>query len=313
MERTIVRQGIVACLVGIALLGACGSDQTATHAALADGCYINTDCNAPLVCAFRRCHAECETTRDCPGGARCVESDRPFHVCQLGVEKNCTYNSDCPQGQVCGVDQNCRDQCKSDSDCVPGQVCTQGTCAEPSELDGGKLTPVGGGSSGDSGASRGQPCQYSVDCPTPLICENQVCVSECKTDAVPTTAPGDGGPPTDVIGSNGTPMHLRAAANTNFAFVYGQWTTYYSAASATFAMTSASGGTLVAASTSIIPGLPLDIVAFGSGYVVLSQTQGALVMTQLSSTGTVLGTLSVRIWGGARGSSPRTRAGPSIV
>jgi hypothetical protein len=182
LKRKLFTHLVVSSIVALFLLVACSSDQGATHAALADGCYINTDCNSPLVCAFRRCHAECTTDRDCPGGARCVLSDRPFHVCQLGVEKNCTYNSDCPTGQVCGVDQNCRDQCKTDSDCVSGQVCSQGTCADPSELNNGKLPVSAGTGGGDAASSAGQSCVYNSDCPTSLICLNQVCVVECKQD-----------------------------------------------------------------------------------------------------------------------------------
>src|SRR4051812_29030472 len=87
---------------------ACASDGPPL-ANLSDGCLVNTDCNTPLVCAFRKCHNACEATRDCPVGLRCVASDRPFHVCQLGTEQACIYNSDCPKGQVCAADAQCRD------------------------------------------------------------------------------------------------------------------------------------------------------------------------------------------------------------
>jgi len=42
----------------MALAGACGGDDTAP-AGEAQGCSINTDCNNPLVCAFRKCHKQC--------------------------------------------------------------------------------------------------------------------------------------------------------------------------------------------------------------------------------------------------------------
>src|SRR5882672_4701431 len=93
----------------LSLAGACSSDTAPKR--LAEGCLINSDCSSPLVCAFRKCHTACVTSHDCQPGERCVASDRPFHVCQLELEKNCTRNSDCPPTEVCGVDLECRNQC----------------------------------------------------------------------------------------------------------------------------------------------------------------------------------------------------------
>src|SRR5262245_37160214 len=112
---------------GVILLAvACSSDEP-PRSNLSEGCLVNTDCSSPLVCAFRRCHVACESTRDCPSPARCVASDRPFHVCQLESERDCTYNSDCPKGQVCAADAQCRDQCQGDADCLSGQMCAAGS------------------------------------------------------------------------------------------------------------------------------------------------------------------------------------------
>ena len=58
---------------------------------LAEGCIINTDCSSPLVCAFRKCHQACTSSRDCEPGQRCMASDRPFHVCQLPDERLCCF------------------------------------------------------------------------------------------------------------------------------------------------------------------------------------------------------------------------------
>src|SRR5690242_10156180 len=99
-----------ACVVAFA---SCGGSEGTTRARLAEGCAINSDCNAPLVCAFQRCHTECASSRDCPEGQRCVASDRPFKVCQLAQEQRCTTNAECPAGMICGVDGQCRDQCTS--------------------------------------------------------------------------------------------------------------------------------------------------------------------------------------------------------
>jgi len=154
--------------------GACSSDDK-VPAQLAEGCVINTDCNSPLVCAFRRCHNACTTTRDCPAGQRCVASDRPFNVCQLDIERDCQYNSQCAVGQVCGIDQHCRDACAADRDCIPGQLCVSGTCADLPELVNGTL-PV---ASGDAAPSGGQPCVYTSQCPSPFVCRAGLCAPEC--------------------------------------------------------------------------------------------------------------------------------------
>ena len=131
-------------VLGLLVSSGCSDSQPSKAAALAAGCSINTDCDAPLVCAFQRCHSACTTSRDCSPGQRCMASDRPFHVCQLAQEQTCTYNSQCPDGQVCGSDGQCRDQCASDRDCVSGQVCKKGNCAEPVELDDAGNLPMTG-------------------------------------------------------------------------------------------------------------------------------------------------------------------------
>ncbi|MBM4363650.1 MAG: hypothetical protein FJ104_13290, partial [Deltaproteobacteria bacterium] len=78
---------------------ACSEEPSKKSAGtIAEGCIINSDCNAPLVCAFRRCHTACENNRDCEPGLNCMVSDRPFHVCQLPDEQKCRYNSQCPEG-----------------------------------------------------------------------------------------------------------------------------------------------------------------------------------------------------------------------
>ncbi|HEY1532584.1 MAG TPA: hypothetical protein VGF76_01155, partial [Polyangiaceae bacterium] len=113
-----------------------------------------------------------------------MASDRPFHVCQLAQEQDCTYNSQCPEGQVCGVDGQCRDQCASDRDCVSGQECVKGNCADPSELDGGQL-PVkeAEGGAGPTAPTPGQSCVYNSECSDPLICRSNLCAFECLAKA----------------------------------------------------------------------------------------------------------------------------------
>lgn len=160
------------CMILLAV--ACSSD-TPPLADLAQGCLVNTDCNSPLVCAFRRCHTACASTRDCPDPLRCVASDRPFHVCQLASERECVYNSDCPKGQVCAGDAQCRDQCQGDADCLAGQTCVAGSCAEKSELRDGGLLEV----TKEAGPLSGQPCSYTSECAANLVCRNGLCQMEC--------------------------------------------------------------------------------------------------------------------------------------
>lgn len=162
-----------------ATFGACSSDDAPPLKALAAGCVVNSDCNAPLVCAFEKCHNACADSRDCPLGQRCVASDRPYHVCQLEDERNCVRNSDCVLGQICGIDQQCRDQCATAKDCVRDQICVSGTCVDLAIDDGGLAALA------DSapGASQGQPCLYNSECPAPLVCVASTCSYECMAAA----------------------------------------------------------------------------------------------------------------------------------
>jgi formylglycine-generating enzyme required for sulfatase activity len=168
---------VVACIV------ACGGDEQSAvdRAKLAAKCFIDSDCEDKLRCAFQKCHVECEESKDCEptygADARCVISNRPFNVCQLPEDRSCSYNSDCPVGQRCASDRSCRDECKSDIDCVRGQVCTTGVCAEPKELvDGGLPVPDGGAL-----PNSGQQCTYNSDCVLPLTCRGGVCSFQCKS------------------------------------------------------------------------------------------------------------------------------------
>ncbi len=137
---------------------ACGdSDEERIRAAnLAEGCSINSDCKSPLVCAFERCHVQCQETRDCPLGSRCVRTDGDYGVCLLEDETTCSAASDCPGKLVCAVDHECRDSCLRTSECVSPQLCVDTTCAEEGEVDpNGHLPGWGTSSGGTSGQGGG--------------------------------------------------------------------------------------------------------------------------------------------------------------
>ncbi len=171
--------------VFVTVIVACGSSTSETsidRAALQKGCIIDSDCVAPLRCAFKTCHVECQESRDCESkvgkGARCVVADRPFNVCQFPEESHCQFNSECPSSQHCSSDGQCRDQCKGDADCVRGQTCVQGSCADPTELVNGALPPPADGKAPILNV--GQTCSYNSDCVAPLACRQGACAFECK-------------------------------------------------------------------------------------------------------------------------------------
>ena len=126
----------------LAVMAACSSD-TPPQVGVGEGCSINTDCNSPLVCAFR----------------------------------TCSLNSDCPPEQACGPDRQCRDQCAADRDCLGGQVCLGATCADTAELvDGGIVSEAG---PTEEASVSGLPCNYTSECPSPLVCRANLCSAEC--------------------------------------------------------------------------------------------------------------------------------------
>ena len=152
---------------------------TATNrevAAVGEGCLINTDCTERWSAPPTLPHRVRGVAR-LPGGQRCIIADRPFRVCQLEDERACSYNSECSGEQVCAIDGQCRDQCAADRDCVPGQICTSGTCAAEEELVDGGLRPV------NDAQATGQPCAYTSECPSGLVCRDGLCNWECITSA----------------------------------------------------------------------------------------------------------------------------------
>ena len=166
-----MRVRLIAPPLGLLLaIFACSHDDAVARATLAEGCSINSDCEAPLACAFSECHDVCTASRDCPNGELCVASDKPFHVCQLPSEENCTTSGQCAGTQICGIDQHCRDACAADLDCLPNQYCAGGTCAD---VGSPPIPVVLEAGAGDAAIPTGQPCQYNHDCTQPLVCSQR--------------------------------------------------------------------------------------------------------------------------------------------
>lgn len=145
-----------------------------------EGCDLNTECDPPLVCGFRRCRIECRSEVDCGLGLACFLDSSGLGYCQLPDELECLLDSDCEE--ACGGDTACRDrlacrdgecgqECVTDRDCAEGSTCeasTDGvhTCEPAAE----------------------ELCVYNSDCDDPThVCDaRQVCRVECRTDPDPT-------------------------------------------------------------------------------------------------------------------------------
>jgi alpha-tubulin suppressor-like RCC1 family protein len=142
---------VLAPLLSGPLLSGCGEDSTAEElrtAIISETCSLNSDCEDPLVCAFERCHTECNETRDCPRDSLCVASGKgAVFICQLPDEAECDEDDDCPGKQRCAEDGFCRGGCSDDDECPELQRCVDSdvgmVCADAEHLSGGSLIVPG--------------------------------------------------------------------------------------------------------------------------------------------------------------------------
>lgn len=123
----------VALLAG--LVGACTAVRKQ-----GEECVFNDDCAESLVCAARRCRAECRDARDCVAGWKCAAVHQDARrVCVPGNHPDfCRYHSECASPQACGFDGLCRYQCRAPRDCAdfsPSLRCEAdaGLCLWPEE------------------------------------------------------------------------------------------------------------------------------------------------------------------------------------
>lgn len=166
LRNALIASGLVAATIA----GCSSGDERRRAAGLAGGCSINSDCQPDFICAFERCHEACTRDYDCTVPLRCVKSRQTdLFVCQLPDETECGRDADCPRGQGCGIDEECRDVCADSDDCVGNQSCDpSGKCAstEPGRdvLDAqgrlvaaGPLPAPGGGEGGQGSADGASP------------------------------------------------------------------------------------------------------------------------------------------------------------
>jgi alpha-tubulin suppressor-like RCC1 family protein len=187
---------LLAIALGAAGCGKSGNVAPKHIPATGLGCTVNSECEAPLVCTWARCHAQCSETRDCPIGERCVLL-AAGGLCQLQLEARCDYTSDCQSPLVCAIDGKCRSECKSDRDCAKKQVCTPSggakVCADLDELNASQmLTP----------ASPPQPRDGGTDVPPSSTTDGPASVLDGGDTGGPATdAPGTDTPPAGDGGS----------------------------------------------------------------------------------------------------------------
>jgi len=140
------------------LAGTCGGGASKPKT---PQCQLPSDCKDPLICIQTYCVKACNEGRDCPAGARCIKATEG-NSCQPFEKVTCSLRSDCTQPLVCGIDLQCRNQCKEDIDCTGGQKCTSVShlCADP-ERDKNydpvtnEFKPVDGGAGGGAGGKDG--------------------------------------------------------------------------------------------------------------------------------------------------------------
>jgi len=170
-------------------------------------------CRTGLRCSFGRCRDECETSRDCDAGRRCLVSSEG-NTCSLEAEDTCRSATDCGGDLECASGE-CRTSCEDGMECGTGGTCSSGTCAEPVSMsmpDGSPCTSDEGCRGGSlcaldrcrpacsEGCDRGtrclsdmgtlgcslpdeDDCSGPTDCPDGLVCAGGECRTECVMDS----------------------------------------------------------------------------------------------------------------------------------
>ncbi len=145
--------------LALVMLGALGC-QAPPLLPRGEGCDLNSDCDAPLVCRFEKCRDECSRTRDCSIGSTCLFDETGLGACLPDDERECVLTSDCLAPLVCN-DGRCSNECSEDRDCAVGARCVV--------VDGGSICVE----------VSDEACVFSSDCDAGLVCRSGGCVEEC--------------------------------------------------------------------------------------------------------------------------------------
>ncbi len=156
----------VAIALAFAALAALACDRPAF--VVGEGCEVNSDCAAPLVCVIGYCRRQCVDSRDCGAGLRCLieASSASGGGCQLDHERACLLTSECVSAGLVCQNETCTTRCATARDCVSGATCMSDgagglACYEPAA----------------------ELCLYASDCPEPMVCgRDQACHFECLGD-----------------------------------------------------------------------------------------------------------------------------------
>ena len=146
----------------ILFLFGCVSGEAVAQRGLLGTCTFNDECQSPLICAARRCRAECRTDRDCTNGWRCRSAGQGNKfVCYDPADRTtaCEYSSHCQAPDICGPGNVCQSQCSDDYDCIirrSGTFCIvtspgMGLCSDHPNVDGGVQDVPNTSSQGDGG------------------------------------------------------------------------------------------------------------------------------------------------------------------
>ena len=145
---------VLRCCVAVGFVCAAGCSTNEPESRVAQPCVTNGDCTEMTECIRGRCHTKCQTSGNCEAfsqdadaiAGRCVVLDEA-KICLLSDEIVCAGEAaTCPDGLLCGGDDQCHNDCAIDRNCVSGQVCVNAVCVEPQVND-------DAGSSGDAAST----------------------------------------------------------------------------------------------------------------------------------------------------------------
>jgi hypothetical protein len=163
----------------------CVSKKEDPLSKLAEGCLLDSQCESPLVCVFRRCHTKCEADRDCINGQKCAVTDNPYSSCLLPEEAKCK-NGTCPGSLVCSTTNDCRSGCQRDSQCLTDEKCENYLCVNKAVADSGVTVAGFCSRNSDCPPEKGQDfcianrcqaqCLEKRDCPGGFDCQKGQCL-----------------------------------------------------------------------------------------------------------------------------------------